>query len=107
MLILSGRKGKNLMLDLGQTAPDFKGEYTGEGSFKADLVFDYAQWRDPANHMSFVRDDEREEGNGSYEMSDASSLMIVSTASSEREISNQLGKIPHSSAFYRVIILNA
>ena len=51
MLVGCGRKGKNLMIDLGKTKPDFNSRFTNDASFKADLVFNYAGWTAPENHM--------------------------------------------------------
>ena len=91
MLIGCGRKGKNLMIDLGKTQPDFINRFTNEGSFKSELVFNCAEWHDPANHMKYVRDEDKEadeEFEAGYVMNDSSTLMIVSTAENETDISS-------------------
>ena len=99
MIVTCGRKGKNLMIDLGKTQPDFNTQFTNDGSFKAGLVFNCAEWRDPLNHMPFVKDDEKladdEFDFAEYKMNESSTLIIVSTAENENEISAQLRKIPH------------
>ena len=72
-------------------------------------MFNHAEWSKPANHLRFVKDDEKlaneEHSEEGYELSPESTLMVISTASSEQVISGQLAKIPHSSSFYRVIVL--
>lgn len=93
MIVGCGRKGKNLIIDLGKTQPDFNQNFTSDSSFKADLVFNYSEWRNPANHMRFVNDDEKaadEEFDAGYELHEASSISILSTADDERAISGQL-----------------
>ena len=107
ILFACGRKGKNLMLDLGATQPDFNAKFSKDATFKTDLVFNLAQWKDPSNFRSFIKEDDNEEGEVDVDDIDMQPIMIVSTAANERDISAQLNKIPHSSSFYRVIVLQA
>ena len=103
------RRGKNLLIDIGKTKPDFNSQLTNEQSFKADLVFDYAEWRKEQNHRRFVREDEKkadsENSEEGFQMNPMTSLAVVSTAEDERDISEQLQKIPNSGAFMRIIII--
>ena len=95
------------MLDLGATQPDFNQQFSKEATFKADVVFNLAQWREPANFRSFIKEEDNEDGEVDVDDIDMRPLMIVSTAANERDISAQLNKIPHSNSFYRVIVLQA
>ena len=91
LLVVSHRNGKHLMIDIGQSKPDFAAEFTSDDTFKTDLVFDYAKWRDYDNHKRFVREEERkadsENSEDGYEMHSEACLSIVSTATDERDIS--------------------
>ena len=58
-LVFSNRSGKNLMIDIAKTLPDFATQYTNDNIFKADLVFNHAEWQKPENHMKFVKEDEK------------------------------------------------
>ena len=85
------RRGKNLMLDIAKSQPNFTSEYTNETSFKSDLVFNYTEWRKQENFMGFVREEERkadsENSEEGFELHPEYMLTIVSTADDEQVIS--------------------
>ena len=108
-LIISYRRGNNLMIDIAKTSPDFVEAFSDSERFNPNLVFNYAEWHKPSNHMPFVREEEKkadsENSEDGYELNPEATLTIVSTAENERDISAQLAKIPHSAQFLRVIVL--
>ena len=85
------RRGKNLMLDISKSQPNFTAEYTNDTSFKADLVFNYTEWRKQENFINFVREEERqadsENSEEGFELHSDYMLTIVSTADDEQVIS--------------------
>ena len=96
-LIICQRDGKNLMINIGKTQPDFCTEFTSADVFPSNLVFDYAEWHKRDTHMAFVKEEERQNDEVMpYELHPEFTLMIVSTCETEADISAQLAKIPHS-----------
>ena len=89
--MLSYRSGRNLMIDIAKTTPDLIETYTSNESFNANLVFNFAEWHKPENHMPYVREEEKkandEHSEDGYEMNTEAALTIVSTAENERDIS--------------------
>ena len=84
MCIVSARDGKNLMIDIGKSEPDFNAHFTNQTNFKADLVFNHDEWHKPENHTPFVTEEDKmandEHSEEGYEFNENTTLTIVSTA---------------------------
>merc|ERR1719362_1620816 len=57
-LVKSGRQGQPMLLNLGETAPDFKQVYTNPNLLDTSLVFNREEWLKEEVHMAALKDGE-------------------------------------------------
>ena len=103
------RQGENLCFDLDTTTPNFA-DFDVDGTFKADVFFNWEEMNKEAEYMKYVREDENHgigginPGHG-YCRSDAFAMIIRSGLENEEEMNNLIGQIPlFNSMFHHVII---
>ena len=100
-ILTSGSYGQSLMLDLGETMPDFKQTYTKQGVFPAEQVFNKSQWQNRDNRLQLRREDE---SITNFTQSDGFQLSIRSCAESEQQLQQLMQKIPCIEQFKFIIV---
>mgnify|MGYP006889595981 CR=1 FL=1 len=63
-LVHTMRLGDTLVIYVDQTRPDFKTQFTSEETFPTEQIFEYDHWREQANYMKLVREDENRDFEG-------------------------------------------
>ena len=103
------RNGENLCIDIDKSVPDFA-SYNSDGTFDANLFFNWAEFNQEANHMPFVRENENHgigginPGNG-YARSANFCGIIRSGVEGEEALQEQIAKIPNfNTDFHHVVI---
>lgn len=72
-----------LVIYVSNIAPDFKNNFSKEGAFPTDKVFNFNEWRKKENYKSILQDDEDKDSFGNkgwYEMKEKFQIVILSTA---------------------------
>ena len=104
----SQRNGKNLLVNLGKTKPDFHTEYTSQDFFPADIVFNRTEWIKPQNHMRFVLDEENFSlgglSTGQYYYLPDFKLNMSSMVETEAELMEVITRIPKFEQFKCIVI---
>ena len=54
-MIKAGRQGEKMLLNLGNTCPDFKNVYTDPAGFRTELAFNRTEWRKEEVHMAAIK----------------------------------------------------
>ena len=85
------REGDKLCFDIESTKPDFGGNLHVDGTFDANVFFDYQAMTQDANFMPYVREDENHGIGGlnpgfGYTRSPNFCMIIRSSAETEEEI---------------------
>ena len=93
------RQGETLCYDIESTTPDFTG-MNKEGTFDAELFFDYEKMTDKKNYMPYVREDENHGIGGvnpgiGYIRCDTFGLVVRSGAETAEAVHEQTRKIPN------------
>uniref|UniRef100_A0A7S3I4X5 Uncharacterized protein n=1 Tax=Favella ehrenbergii TaxID=182087 RepID=A0A7S3I4X5_9SPIT len=106
--VKAGRQGQHLLINLDQSAPDFKTVYTNPAFFNTEIAFNRAQWRSPDVHMPILKDGENYSANaqnsGLYYMQPEHTMQIRTTVTSEEAVQDVLSKIPCIEQFKCIII---
>ena len=103
------RQGENLCYDIGSTTPDWA-SFNTEGTFNAELFFNWDYMTVEDNYMPWVRDIENHGIGGinpgcGYIRNSNFSCMIRSGAETEEEINAIVAKIPlFYTSFQHIII---
>lgn len=87
----AGQSGKNLMIDLGETNPDFWTTYTDEYVMPTNLVFNRAAWLEKSTRELIRRE---EDSIVDFALSNDFQLLIRSCAVNEEQIKRIIPNIP-------------
>ena len=103
------RSGDNLCLDVEQTKPDFAA-YNVDGTFNADMFFNYEELKKEENYMPLVREDENHGIGGinpgfGYTRMPNFGLVVRCGAETEEEVAAVIAKIPHFNECFHHIIM--
>mmetsp|Transcript_13069 Transcript_13069/g.9107 ORF Transcript_13069/g.9107 Transcript_13069/m.9107 type:complete len:184 (-) Transcript_13069:115-666(-) len=106
-VVACSRTGSSLVLNIGNTAPDFLNTITDDKEFPTNIIFDRAAWRQEENHMKLVKEEENVDlsGNkGQYVMCMDFQLVLLASKSDDDTLAKQMALIPHIDQFRKIMI---